>query len=253
MTEDINPQFGELTEQDYTSRINTPAKSREYFETFHKPLVDEAKAASEDGKARVVDIACGPAHELDFLKDDPDVVLYGVDLSIGQLIEGSRERLRGVHLVAGDVTNFPFKEGFADVGIALNAMIYKPAEMLKALKHSLRPGGKGAVNFRNFSNPNNQAFYDFYLRQGGQIYDEELVVRIGEREEKFNLKVVDYRNCADEKIRSLDRQVYFTSEEDIERLIRFVGLEISSHSKFSFASPANPNNEINVYTLRKAT
>ena len=213
-TDTVLPHFGALSESDYTLRINTPARNPEYYRRFHKPIIDAAKEAS-DGDVTVVDVACGPAFELDFFGNDPRVKVIGFDIAIDPLIEALRNRFpRGI-FARGDVSHCPIKEGIADVAIALNAMIYKPWEMLCALRHVLKPGGKAVVNFRNFSNPKNAEFYIFQCRRNSKIHDSEICVEVNGRVEKFRLKVVDYSNSTDEKARNLGHQCYFTSTEDI--------------------------------------
>jgi hypothetical protein len=123
--------------------------------------------------------------------------------------------------------------------------------MLKTLFRALKPGGKCAVNFRVYGNKFNEPFYQYYLNDGGQILNQTLTVTNGDRTETFALKVLDYRQCSEKKIRNLDRQIYFQSESDIERLIDVVGFSVENHKKFHFQSPVNPDNEIDVFTLQK--
>ncbi len=247
----IKPNYGGLSEADYTDRINTPAKNPEYHERFHKPLIDEAKAKGEDRKATVLDIACGHAHELDFIEGDPDIQLVAVDLSHETLAQSTRKRLKNALIACADVEHFPFEEGFADVGILLNALQYKPDKMLQAMYDSLKPGSKCVVNFRIHGNPHNDKFYTYYLDRGGKLTDRTLEVETADGTSEFNLKSLDYTGCKDEKIRHLVKQVYFQSLDDAERLIGLIGFRIISQQPFNFSSPANSNNQINVFTLQK--
>ena len=41
-TQGLEPQFDRINESTYTGKINTPSKSREYYEVAHKPLIEEA-------------------------------------------------------------------------------------------------------------------------------------------------------------------------------------------------------------------
>ena len=248
MVDKIESQFGKLTEGEYTSKINTPSKYPLYFDRFHKPLVDRALERNRGQPISLVGIACGYGHELDFLKDRRDVNLWGIDISDTVLIE-ARKRLPNAQLLNHDVRNgqLPYKSESMDAAIAVNAVVYSPEDMLRTMHQSLKPNREAVVNFRNFNNEYNHPFYEHYLSDGATITDQEL--RIGK--ESFILKVLDYRTCRDEKMRSLDRQVYFQSTDDIERFIKTVEFEIVAHDTFHFKSPVNPNNEMDVYTIRK--
>lgn len=63
---------------------------------------------------------------------------------------------------------------------------------------------------------------------------------------------LDYRECDDPMIRNLQIQRYFKSRNEIELFIANCGFEIEAYKPFHFASPVNPDNEIDVYTLRKS-
>lgn len=248
MDDKINSNFGGLNEEEYTSRINTPSKSSLYFEKFHKPLVNRAKGRNDGKPISLVDIACGYAHELDFIKGDLGVNLLGVDISDKVLVE-ARKRLPQAKFFTYDVRrcSLPYDRASIDAAIAVNAVVYCPDDMLGVIFESLKPNGEAVVNFKNFSNPYNRPFYEFYVADGGVISDQEL--KIGD--EKFALKVLDYQNCREEKVRLLDRQVYFQSTADICRFIMVMGFEVVSHQTFHFRSPANPDNEMDVYTIKK--
>jgi SAM-dependent methyltransferase len=261
--DDISPK--PLNETEYTDRINSPSKSVKYFKQFHKPLIEEARVrGSQDEATTLLDLACGHGHELDpIIAAFPDVKIVGVDIAEATLISSTRERLGAVLLtpnayqkslekppvvlMVADVADEPVPENTVDVGIMVNAVIYKPEKMLATMLTALKPSAKCVVNFRNFSNIYNKPFYDYYLKDGAEIHNQELSVG----SETFSLKVLDYNKCRDETIRRLDRQIYFQSTADIERLIRTVGFEIITQEPFHFRSPVNPDNEINVYTLKK--
>jgi SAM-dependent methyltransferase len=247
----ITPQYATFDADAYKARINTPAKNSDYFQQFHKPLIDEAKAKAGGKQVVLFDVACGHGFELDFMQDDSQVEIVGMDIDVETLRNSTRKRLSKGYFIAGDVGNPPIDEGFADVGIAVNAVVYKPYDMLKTLFRALKPGGKCAVNFRVYGNKFNEPFYQYYLNDGGQILNQTLTVTNGDRTETFALKVLDYRQCSEKKIRNLDRQIYFQSESDIERLIDVVGFSVENHKKFHFQSPVNPDNEIDVFTLQK--
>jgi SAM-dependent methyltransferase len=254
------PDYGALSGQVYTSKINTPAKNPAYFERFHLPLIEAARTDNPRRRVVVADIACGHGFELEFMKGLPDVDLVGVDISAKVLQTSTRALLPDARLIAADVRwiEKTVEGGIADVGIALNAVVYEPVHMLGALMHVLRPGGRCAVNFRIFGNPFNDAFYTSYTSQGGRISDAEVVFERGATKETFVLKELDYRECTDPDIRKLDRQLYFASSDgktfqsaDVLRLIELTGFRILGEDTFHFSSPANPDNEILVYTLQK--
>ena len=249
MAEKIKPTYEELTKADYEKRINTPAKNPDYYQRFHQPIIEEAKRGAEDGgKIKVLDVASGHGHELQFIKDDSDLTIYGLDIAHAPL-KSAKESLEIIHPIVGDVKDSPIRENSMDTAIALNAVVYSPDKMLETIHAALKPGGKCAVNFRIYDK--NPAFYEYYENDGGKVYDQELVVKKGGEEKRFTLKVMDYNECGDKKIRNLDKQVYFQSKDDIEELIKFIGFNIDRHEPFEFESVANPKNDLDVYILEK--
>jgi SAM-dependent methyltransferase len=250
------PTFGAMTVGEYTAKINTPAKNPDYFRLFHAPLVERAAASRPGRPIRVLDVACGPAQELDFLNNDARVELMGVDLDSG-FFQAAQERLQNAKFFSWDVRAHPplptgIPPGSVDVGIALNAVVYVPERMLEALKFGLRAGGECAVNFRCFDNPYNLPFYTHYTERGGVLREETLMLNTARGgKENFKLMALDYQNCDDPAMKNLVIQVYFHSKTDIQRLIDVVGFEIRSCVPFHFASPVNPDNEIDVFVLRK--
>lgn len=259
-SEVVKPDFGAFSAQAYASKINSPAQSLEYFKRFHLPLIREARMESVDGRILLLNVACGHGYEMDFLAEegdpkriDPAITVLGLDISLTTLVESTRKRFsrENIDFIIADVEHSPIASDVADVGIALNAVVYKPYHMLRTLFDALKPGGKAAVNFRVYDNLFNKAFYEFYLAQGCSLGDSELVAPTPDGDMELPLKVLDYRNSSDEQVRSLDRQMYFRSVRDIRKLVAAVGFEIGKHGRFHFQSPANPNNEIDVFTLEK--
>lgn len=258
----VNPTFGAMNTATYSAKINTPARNPDYFSLFHAPLVERAVGSTPGGRISLIDVACGPAQELDFLKDDPRVQLIGIDMARNLLTE-ARERLPSARFHCYDVRNDPplpseISPGSADAGIALNAMIYVPERMLAALRYGLRSGGEAAVNFRVYGNPFNEAFYRHYTQMQGVIREEEITVpALQGGRERFVMAALDYTRCIDpstgepDPIRNLVVQQYFRSKEDIIRLIGICGFEIAAAAPFHFSSPVNPDNEIEVYSIRK--
>ena len=247
---DAQSHYELLGEKGYVSMINTPSKDPAYYEMFHKPLLERAKARTQNMPISLVDVACGYCHELDFIQADKDIEVWGVDIS-NKVLDEARRRLPQARLVEHDVRRdkLPYQEGSIDAAIAVNAVVYSPQDMLNFIFRSLKPGGEAVVNFRNSSNPFNAPFYNHYVSDGATIKEEEVMVG----NEKFTLKVLDCNTCKDEKIKALDKQVYFQNESDIERFIRTMGFNMANHQKFHFKSPVNPDNEMDVYTIAKLT
>lgn len=247
MKNNINSNFDRIPEEAYKARINTPSRSRAYFESFHLPLVNKAVSRNGGTPINMLDVACGYCHELDFLADNPSVRLFGIDIA-EDVLNSARRRLPKAKLITADVRNYPKTEEPMDVAIGVNAVVYHPQHMLRVMHDSLKGNGEAAVNFRDFNNPLNRQFYRYYLSCGATLNDETATLA----GQSFALKVLDYRQCADALIKNLDRQMYLQGRDDIERLIRHAGFEATGHEAFRFSSPANPENEMDVYTLRKS-
>lgn len=136
-------------------------------------------------------------------------------------------------------------ENSIGVGVVVNAVIYSPDAVLGTLHGALKEGGICAVNFRVYGNKFNEPFFNTQAERGARLEDEELDVS----GEKFKLKVVNYETHKD--LSQLGKQVYFTSEKDIERFIAAKEFAIEKHGKCHYSSPDNDDNEVGVYTLRK--
>ncbi len=238
----ITPKYSVFSRGDYERKINSPSKSEAYFKKFHLPLLEHSSQHRD--RPIVLDVACGHAHEMAFF-DPSQAVLIGVDLS-GPTLVAAKRRLPEVSFIQADVRDFKLPN-CADVAIAVNAVVYVPDLMVSTLADSLTNHGRAAVNFRNMNNPHNKPFYDHYLRDGASM--SPLILKV--EGEEFTLQVLDYRGCGDKKIRSLDRQMYFQSVDDIVRFLEISGLRIISHTPFHFSSPVNPDNEIDVFTLER--
>ena len=246
--------YRQMDAQAYRETINTPARNPEYFARFHKPMVERAKQKFGT-PVHVLDIACGPAFELDFLKDDKDLRLIASDIS-PKILEEARSRIgNNAVFFEMDARSPELRLNSIEAGILVNAVIYIPDKMLETMFKALRPGGECAVNFRLYDNPYNRPLFDHHVQRNGKIIDQELNVK--GRTEPFRMKTLDHAEritedgTPDEKIRGLGQQTYFQSIADVEELIRLIGFEIVEHSKFNFASPANPDNQIDVFILRK--
>ncbi len=241
----VEPGFGEI---EYDRNINTPSKSAAYFKAFHEPLIAEAKSETSNGRVTVLNVACGPGHEFEFMENDPTLRLVGFDIS-PELIKQAQDRFREApaeaDFVIGNTKQPPIADKSVDVGIAVNAVIYNPDAVLDTLRNALKDGGRCAVNFRVYGNKFNEPLYKTQVERGAELEDDELDVN----GEKFKLKVVNYEHH--KTLPQLGRQVFFTSEQDIERFIAAKGFTIDKQSKFHFASPDNDDNEVEVYTLRK--
>jgi SAM-dependent methyltransferase len=249
-----HPDYNVLSPADYLNKINTPAKDPEYFRRFHQPLIEEAKREARGNVIRVLDVACGFAFELDFVKDDPQVQIVGVDLA-GEVLHQARARFSNAVntpiFIQADVQTLSFAVESIDVGIAVNAFSYKPYEVLAMLYSSLKRGSTCAMNFRVYGNTFNEAFFQNYVAEGAMLEDEELVINRKGNQRSFKLKALNYRNCSDEQTRKLDRQIFFCSLTDIKELIKTVGFEILENETFHFPSPKNPDNEMDVFTMKK--
>lgn len=240
----------------YREKINTPAKSSEYFNLFNKPIIERAKEKF-GSNITMLDIACGPADELDFIKNDPNIKIIATDIS-PDILSSVKEKLGNDALIfANDSSLSAIKDNVAEVGMLVNALIYVPDKMLKTMYDALKQGGECSVNFRVFGNEHNNAFYNYYREHQGKIIDQELNILVPGGKKRFFVKVLDYTECVnddgspDEAIRHLGQQTYFQSTEDIKELIKLIGFEEVEHSQFQFSSPVNPKNEIDVYILRK--
>lgn len=246
----VEPKYGEQFRKvgEYDAIINTPSKNPAYFHKFHAPVIDEAKIHSHNGKVTVLGIASGPGNEFEFMKDDPNLQVIGFDLDpkfISQAHAKFKSSPARLDFFVGDTRKPPFKESIADVAIAVNALIYNPGELLEAAYRGLKPGGKLVVNARIFGNEFNKPFYDTQTERGSTLEDEELEAN----GKSFKLKVVNY--ATNKVLPQLGKQVYFTSEEDLEEFIKAKGFHLDKHDKFHFSSPDNPDNEVEVYTLQK--
>jgi hypothetical protein len=239
----ISLKFSVSPNRDHARKINSPSRSPEYFRRFHKPLVEEVLSMKES--AVVLDVACGHAHELKFF-EDPRLVIFGVDVSQPTL-DSARRDLPSVIFMHADVRHGAFLSNTIDIGIAVNAVVYVPDAMLGFLRASLVTGGRAAVNFRDASNPLNKPFFDHFLVDGGSVSLSVLKVA----REEFQLRVLDYNLCNDMEVRNLGRQVFLQSVDDMVRLMDTVGLNVISHEQFRFASPANPENELDVFIVEK--
>ena len=239
------PGFGEI---EYDSSINTPSKSESYYKAFHEPLIAEAKSGVSNGRVTVLNVACGPGHEFEFMENDPTLRLVGFDIS-PELIKRAQDKYRdkpaSADFIIGDTKHPPISDNSADVGMAVNAVIYSPDAVLDALRGALKPGGKCAVNFRVYGNKFNEPFYKDQIEDGAELEDEDLNVN----GQKFKLKVVNYAHH--KTLHQLEKQVYFTSEKDIEIFIAAKGFIVNQHKKFHYSSPDNDDNEVEVYTLQK--
>src|SRR3989344_3681947 len=187
----LGPDYNAFSESAYFDKINTPAKTPEYYERFHKPLVEEAKREAAPHPIVLLDVACGFAYELDFVKDDPSVYIVGIDIASDVLAQ-AKKRLPNATFIAADTEHSPLAKESADVGMALNAFGYKPDKVLETLYEALKPGKKCAMNFRVYGNTYNDAFFQHYIDQGAVLGDGDLVVGTGEHNKRFKLKVLNY-------------------------------------------------------------
>jgi len=226
--------------------LSSPSGIPDYFHNFHKPLVERALLRNGGNPINLLDVACGYCHELEFLIDNEDVRLFGLDISEEILRNLKIMGLTNTHLIASDVSKgSPIKEESVDAVIAVNAMAYVPEHMLKVIYDSLKKGGEAVVNFYDFDK--NRSFFKYHKRHGANISNDNLVID----DQSFSLKILDLSEYDDEMIRKLGRQLFFQGRGDIESLIKIIGFEIGDHLAFNYSSTANSNNETDVYLLRK--
>jgi len=155
--------FGAMSAEQYRAKINTPAKNPLYFKQFHLPIITRAKKRTGIGNLiRLLDIACGPADELDFFKDDPDIKIVATDISRKILLSVKQKLGEKSIVFAADVVHTALRENSMDAGILVNAVVYEPDKMLETMHKALKPRGECSVNFRAFNNEHNRAFYEYY-------------------------------------------------------------------------------------------
>ena len=236
----------------YRENITSPSRNREYLRRFLRPIIQHAKNRF-GSPIRVLDIACGPADELDFIKHDPDIQIIATDISPDILPYVKAEIGRDVIVFASD-SNFPaFKDGIAEAGILINAVIYVPDKMLEAMYRGLKPGGQCTVNFSVF----NKESYDTFLRRKGEILDRELSVLTRNGQKNFNVKILETRELTKADgtpnlaMQHVGQQILFQSIDDVKELIKLTGFIEVEHSRFKFPSFSNLNNLIDVFILEK--
>lgn len=241
-------EYGDIPTSEFLSLVSTPAANEDYFRTFHKPLVKRAIARNGGRPIKLLDVACGYGYELDFLREDDNVILFGIDIS-EKVLEETRKRFPKATFNAHDVRkkDLPFEPESMDAAIAVNAMAYVPEHTLKVIYIALKQGSEAVVNFYDFTNPSNTPFFDYHLKRGARM--EDIVKDIDGQQ--FAVKVLDLRQYDDERVRPLGRQMFFNGTADMEILIRTIGFEIVDRCLFRYESTANPHNVTDVFLLRK--
>lgn len=153
------PSFHTLTEKGYTRRVCTPAARSSYFTSFHLPALEYAVWKARKG-INVLDIACGNGSQSTFFKEYADVkMLVGVDIS-RQMAKKAKEHDPGYEFVVSDVSSMPIRDNSFQLAIAVNAMIYKPQDMLNAMFDALAPGGVAVMNFRLAGREENAGYFE---------------------------------------------------------------------------------------------
>lgn len=244
---------GGIKSEQYHARINTPARNPEYYAAYNKPLIERAKKVFGT-PIRLLDIACGPASELDFVKDDPEIQIFATDIS-PDIVAEVRERLGENALVfVSDARHPVIRSGSMDAGILMNAMVYEPGHMLSAMHDALKPNAECTVNLRIFRSKKTE---HKYVDRGARLYDHVYEYTINGEKHTFPVKVFDFRECVKEdgtpdmQIRNLGEQVYFTSPEDAERLVRLIGFSVVDYSRFEFVTSAAAKSKDDVFVIRK--
>ncbi|VVB58501.1 Methyltransferase domain protein [Candidatus Anstonella stagnisolia] len=260
------PNFAVFNDAAYRKIIGSPSASREYFERFHKPLLEELQGGcckngmctGTTGKKVLLDIACGHGHELEFLKDGNRIKIIGLELSRDVLLEYTRKSFPDAFFVAADVRASPLKHEFADAAIAANAVIYEQWEMLQVIFNSLKEGAKAVVNF---------TLLRAEEELGKGLLDTGAVstVKVNANGREFRLRALDFSHGhADEgrlegfvrakilgpSLKSVGTQVHFRSIEDVEGFVQHAGFLIVGHETFQYANESGVK-ETEVYTLQK--
>jgi SAM-dependent methyltransferase len=255
-----NPDY-KFSADEYKKRVNTPAMSEVYFRHFIQPLMEEAlsKKGQADEKVKVLDMACGHAHAHEFTAALPytdRLEITGLDLSADALDE-ARSHYKEAHpgldiaFIEADAENdLPIGNESMDAAIAINAMAYKQAHMLKSVFNALKPGGKCVINY--FIPSSNKAYMDFCEKMGCGIYERKLEVAANGRTTSFPLIVTDFSAMPDEKVKKLGAQSFFRDSEAIEILAAQLGFEVVEKKHFDFYSaPIDAIVRNDVYTFVK--
>ncbi len=247
--------YKHMSPDSYREKINTPARNEDYFWRYNQPMVERAKLKF-GSPIHIIDIACGPADELDYFKDDKDVKFIVTDIS-PDILPHVRDRLGPqVSAFASDANHPAVKENIAEAGILLNAMIYTPDKMLETMYTALKPGAQCSVNFRIYS-LNQNIFRMFNKKAQGQTFNRDLRVQTKTRSKTFSVKVIDFSTAMskdgspDIALRQVGQQMYFKSIKDVEELIKMIGFKVIEHSKFEYKSPTKINASVDVLIIEK--
>ena len=143
-----------------------------------------------------------------------------------------------------------------ECGILMNAMIYVPDKMLKAMFEALRPGAECTVNFVLPDEMFPWASLKRASADGIKLHDKEL--RVEGRPQPFKVRVVDYSQSLtaegkpDLERRPAGEQIFFTSVAQVEELIHLTGFEIVEHNIFKITLPKiNLVEPKHVFVLKK--
>ncbi len=247
--------YKNMTPDLYREYIHTPSRNPEYFALFHKPLIDRAKARF-GSPIRLLDIACGPADELDFIKDDKDVRIIATDISM-EILPHVKEKLGDQAFVfANDTAHNAIAENVADAGIMVNAMIYVPDKMLLTMFKALKPGAECVMNIR--VQANNESFRAAVAQVNGIVTEKKLKVQTPEGLKVFDIAVYDTSQITKDDgspnlaLRQMGQQIYFEKVEDVRELISLVGFIEKDHSQFKYEFPQKSFvNTVEVFVLQK--
>lgn len=250
-------------EGEYRKKINSPSTSPEYFAQFIQPLIEKAlqeRSSKSEDSVKLLDLACGHATALKQVEHIPgseELEIFGIDLS-AETLEKAEARFDLEHpnmnitFIAHDAEeNLEHPEPSSiDIGIAINAMAYKQAHMLKTLFNALKPGGKCVINF--FIPGTNTPYIEYYQSNGCSLKQRTLDVEVDGFIKTYHLLVTDFANYPDEQLQKLGQQAFFQSIEDIRDIAEFIGFEVDDEAEFSFHSEGIGNRvHNNVLTLKK--
>ncbi len=121
---EIKPTYSNLTAEEYTKKINTPAKNADYYGKFHQPLAERIMTTHQGKNPVLLNVACGHADELGFLqKEFPLLNLVGVDLDLKTLLTSTRGKINALNILTLFDTEEQGVEKFLDVDALVARLI----------------------------------------------------------------------------------------------------------------------------------
>jgi SAM-dependent methyltransferase len=138
-----------LRDVQYRDASNLSARQAIY--AYQQPRIDlwswAARLACLSGGETVVDVGCGNGRYLAHLRDaGHDGPVVGMDISAGMLAGIAGEHPEQA-VAQGDAAKLPFRDGCADVALAMHMLYHVPApeRAVAELRRVVRPGGRALV------------------------------------------------------------------------------------------------------------